>query len=97
MNNVSEYAIPTSWTAIVLVVATTICVVVNIVFTKCNEKELAYMEKGLVRVTMRYPSTFTDKDIWVKSEDVDKYTRMNLGLIEAYTEISETVSDTINK
>ena len=96
MNNVSEYAIPAAWTTIALAVATTICVVVNVVFTKCNERELAYMEKGLVRVTMRYPNTFTDKNIWVKSEDVDKYTRMNLGLQKAYTELSETVSDTID-
>ena len=93
MNNVSEYAVPTAWTTIVLSIITGICVVVNIVMSRLNEKEMAYIEKDLVKVTMRYPSTFSDRDIWVPKEDIEKYTKMNLGLQEAYKEIEKAVND----
>ena len=86
-NNVSDFAVPATWAIIVITLATVICICSVTYMNSHTTTSVQHLEKGYVKVNMRYPNTFIYRDIWVKAEDVELYTRMNLGLERSVAEI----------
>jgi hypothetical protein len=66
-----NYIQPLMWIIIVLIVALSVCFIVNKQFNCVHAKDVMYNEKGYVRVSIRYPTQFTTSDVWVKEEDVN--------------------------
>jgi len=70
MNNVSEYAIPSAWTAIILGVISGICFITHCVMQHMYKKEVLYINSGYVKVYERVPDTFTKRTFWVSKENI---------------------------
>lgn len=74
VNKMSE---PLAWVCVVLSVCTAACFIVFYIFRNQYNTELKYIDAGYVAVNIRYPSTFVDRKIWVREENVDKYIQFN--------------------